>query len=88
MNPIHEVSAEVLARNVERADLAAEGVAAFRAVCVGDMDETALYDLVADMGHLCDKLTAEQPEFNLTFEDMVERARVHYEGERDGDGFA
>jgi hypothetical protein len=45
------------------------------------MDETALYDLVANMGHLCDELTATLDGFELTFEEMIESATMHYEAE-------
>jgi hypothetical protein len=73
--------------NEERADWAEAAVVAFREACSGDLDETALYDLVANMGHLADRLTATLDGFELTFEDMVDTARTHYEAERgEGDG--
>lgn len=71
--------------NERRADWALAAVVAFREACAGDFDETALYDLVGNLGHLCDRLTAERAEFSLTFDDMVESARGHYEAER-GEG--
>lgn len=71
--------------NEERAGWARTAVEAFRDACKGDMDETALYDLVANMGHLCDQLTATLDGFELTFEEMVRLARLHYEAER-GEG--
>jgi hypothetical protein len=71
--------------NDERANWAEVAVVAFRKACPGDMDETALFDLVANLGHLADRLTATLDGFELTFEGMVERARSHYEGER-GEG--
>jgi hypothetical protein len=67
--------------NEERADWAEAAVLAFRSACKGDFDETALYDLVANLGHLCDRLSATYKEFDLTFEQMVESARAHYEAE-------
>jgi hypothetical protein len=67
--------------NHDRARWAEAAVVLFREVCVGDMDETALYDLVANMGHLCDRLTAEYEDFEMTFNVMLERARFHYEDE-------
>jgi hypothetical protein len=74
--------------NLKRADWAEAAVQVFRDVCGGDMDETALTDLVANMGHLCDRLTAERKDFALSFEGMVEEARRHYEAETgEGDGF-
>ena len=71
--------------NHGRADWAEEAVITFRDVCKGDMDETALYDLVGNMGHLCDRLSVEFEDFDMTFDEMVERARYHYEAER-GEG--
>ena len=71
--------------NLERADWAEAAVVAFRETCSGEMDETAIYDLVANMGHLADRLSAEFADFNLTFEDMIALARTHYEAER-GEG--
>jgi hypothetical protein len=74
--------------NLDRAAWAEAAVQAFRDVCSGDMDETALTDLVANMGHLADRLTAELEDFALSFEGMVAEARRHYEAEiGEGDGF-
>lgn len=70
-------------RNVERADNAEVAVGAFRAVERGDWNETALYDLVCNLGHLADRLSAEVEDFELSFERMVELARLHYEAERE-----
>lgn len=67
--------------NEERADWAEAAVIRFREVCGGDFDETALYDLVANLGHLCDRLSAIYEDFDLTFDDMVENAARHYEAE-------
>lgn len=67
--------------NVKAAKWGEAGVIAFREACGGDMDETALYDLVANLGHLCDRLSAEFKDFNLDFEQMVATARTHYEAE-------
>lgn len=71
--------------NDRRAEWAETAVTAFRIACAGDMDETAIYDLVCNLGHLCDKLSVEHPDFQLDFEEMVRLAREHYEGER-GEG--
>jgi hypothetical protein len=68
--------------NVKAAEWAEVAVLAFREACGGEMDETALYDLVANLGHLCDRLTAEFEDFDMDFDSMVERAMSHYEAER------
>jgi hypothetical protein len=70
------------AHNKRCAEWAETAVLAFREACSGDMDETALYDLVANLGHLCDRLSAEYEDFDLTFEDMLDRAITHYEAEQ------
>jgi hypothetical protein len=66
--------------NVKAAEWAEVAVLAFREACGGEMDETALYDLVANLGHLCDRLTAEFEDFDMDFDSMVERAIVPLRG--------
>lgn len=70
------------AHNKQCAEWAEAGVIAFREACSGDMDATAIYDLVANLGHLCDRLTAELEDFDMDFESMIDRAITHYEAER------
>jgi hypothetical protein len=69
-------------RNVRRADSAERAVRAFREAERGELDESALYDLVCNLGHLADRLSAEVEEFELSFEQMIELAAMHYEAER------
>jgi hypothetical protein len=68
--------------NEQRADWAEAAVLAFREACRGEMDETAIYDLVANLGHLCDRLSALYSDFHLDFEGMVDHGRMHYEAEQ------
>ena len=69
-------------KNLDRANWAEESVIAFRMACAGEMDESAIFDLVANLGHLCDRLSAQYEDFDMDFEVMVDRARRHYEAER------
>lgn len=84
-------------RNEDRADWAEAAVREYRSVCRGDNDLSAIYDLIADLGHLYDRLAATH---NLgvdmlvkagklrSFDDILRLAQLHYDcekGEGEGD---
>lgn len=81
----HESSGchRVCEQNEHRADWAEAAVEEFRRVCGGDMDETAIYDLIANLGHLWDRWQREG-KLSERFEDMQfwdvleEYAYMHY----------
>ena len=66
--------------NKRRARVAAIAVKA-RMAALGDTSdgmETDIVDLLADLGHLCDKI-------GYDFEDAIRRATVHLDAEREGE---
>lgn len=70
-------------RNHMRALFAAEGVRAYgeRTGVIDEDAETAIKDVINDLGHLCDAL-------GIDFDHLVERARLSYEEEVTGfDGY-
>lgn len=71
--------------NDERADWAEAAIDEFRRVCAGDMDETAIYDLIANLGHLWDRWRGEgRMEKEADFGIALMMAMRHYEREVEG----
>lgn len=70
--------------NEKRADYAEAAVEKFREVCSGDNDMTAIYDLIADLGHLFDRVKAEhvtEYEDGFDFGHLLDRAQMHFDAE-------
>lgn len=72
--------------NDDRAQWAEEALRAFCIATGVDTTETAVGDLIADLGHWCDRHTYCDEKGRLNLAQLIENGRSHYEAETCGKG--